>query len=76
MKGDKSKKAIKQIRSFLEGQDYYRLSIFGIKNALALWQFKLHIRAVNVFAGLKILYSFGLLITFSFTLQIDNLKEH
>ena len=76
MKGDKSKKAIKQIRSLLEGQDYYWLSIFGIKTVRALQQFKLYIRAGNVFAGLKILCYFGLLITFPFILQIDNLKEH
>lgn len=68
MKGNKSKKAIKQISSLLEGHGYYGWSRFGIRNAEALWQLKLQVRSARVLAGLK------LLITSSLTLQSTEVK--
>lgn len=41
MKGDKNKKAIKQISRCLEGHDYYWLTVFCIINVPKVWQLKL-----------------------------------
>lgn len=61
MKGDKNKKAIKQIFRCVEGHNYYWLTMFYIINVPKVWQFKLYIHEDKTLTGIDIFISLLLL---------------